>query len=439
MNLAQNSRLHTSTLHRPARRGRRANYATIFGLLIFAIVGFGALALDIAYMRMAQLEAQDAADAASQAALVVFRRTGDIGRAETTARRLLTRNRVAGVSPSLGEVSFGTWSQPPGAPTGVFMIDGASPNAVRVEVGRTVPFLLAPVIGFDQFQATGRATSATRNLHVVLSIDITNSWSPDNFRRAREASELFLDVLGDTAGPFDRLGMNVWSGRYAWEFTPMFTLRDTAALDSTRAQWAQLYTASKPGIRTGPPHAPGCNINGANNAYFNTPPHARPAGGCYPNMPREYMGLDNRNCTHGSECGTDHTVGLTMSRQMFEEETDEAAFRALILLTDGQPNSLAASHGLARIADGFEETRWREYQAPVPHPVGSIRSESIAISHTLWEDLRTHIWVVSFVAHEPFMPAMVQGQGYYQNTSDPEALIAIFEDIVNSLPLALVE
>lgn len=176
-----------------------------------------------------------------------------------------------------------------------------------------------------------------------------------------------------------------------------------------------------------------------NNLRFDSPPPGVPFQGCYPEMPREYLGTDGRNCTFGSECGTDHTVGLAMSRIMFQEEPDDSAFRALIVLTDGIPNNLEASHGQARRDLGYVEDRWREYQAPVPHAVGSIRSQSVIMARQLWDDMRVHVWVVSFVAHEAFMPNMVQGQGYYRNTSDPNALVQIFEDIANSLPLAIVE
>ncbi|TVQ88825.1 MAG: hypothetical protein EA397_16655 [Deltaproteobacteria bacterium] len=434
-------RLHATSPTRPRTRlGRRGNYATIFGLLIFVIIGFAALALDIAYMRMAQLQAQDSADAASQAALIVYRRTGDEAEAEDVAGRLLTLNRVAGEVPDLGEITFGTWDQPTGA-VGMFQPGSLTPNAVRVQVARTAPHLLAPAIGFYEFDAIGRSTSATRNLHIILSVDITNSWSPDNFANARVASELFLQVLADGAGPYDRVGMNVWTGRYAWEFTPMFNVRNTSARNQAQAEWSQLRTASKPGLPHGPAHAPRCNINGAhsNNAFFENPPPGLDRGGCYPNMPREYMGNNNQNCTRGSECGTDHTVGLEMSRRMFSAEADDAAFRALVVLTDGIPNTLEQTHGEARRNAGFEEDRWNEYLAPVPHAVESIRTESVAISQNLWDDMRVHTWVVSFDAHEAFMPNMVQGQGYYEHTNDSATLVAIFEDIVNSLPLALVE
>lgn len=423
------------------RRRRRGNYATIMGLLIFAVIAMGAIALDIAYMRMAQLQAQDIADAASQAALIVYRRTSDVDEAERVAQGVVRLNDVAGGPADLGSVTFGTWDQPE-VGGGVFLLDGDSPNAVRAEVAREVPFLLAPVLGHTEFQAQGRSTSAARNLHVVLSVDITNSWSPANFAGAREASELFLRTISESAGPYDRIGMNVWSGRYAWEFTPMFNARNAPRLAATRAQWAELRTASKPGTPGGPPRARTCTLppgNPVNNLRFDSPPPGVPFQGCYPEMPREYLGTDGRNCTFGSECGTDHTVGLAMSRIMFQEEPDDSAFRALIVLTDGIPNNLEASHGQARRDLGYVEDRWREYQAPVPHAVGSIRSQSVIMARQLWDDMRVHVWVVSFVAHEAFMPNMVQGQGYYRNTSDPNALVQIFEDIANSLPLAIVE
>lgn len=37
------------------------------------------------------------------------------------------------------------------------------------------------------------------------------------------------------------------------------------------------------------------------------------------------------------------------------------------------------------------------------------------------------------------MPAMVNGDGYYELTTSASALVPIFEDIANSMPLAIVQ
>ena len=60
------------------KRGeRRGNYAMMMGGLLIVIVGFAAFSVDIGLITMSELQAQATADAASHAALVMFRETHD--------------------------------------------------------------------------------------------------------------------------------------------------------------------------------------------------------------------------------------------------------------------------------------------------------------------------------------------------------------------------
>ncbi len=153
-----------------------------------------------------------------------------------------------------------------------------------------------------------------------------------------------------------------------------------------------------------------------------------PLGGCYPNMPREYR----------DEPGTDHTTGMAMAWQMFDERTDPGAFRVQVVLTDGLPNGLGNPGG-TRGSQGYTEDRWREYAGPMPHSSSAIHNDSIAMTQAMWDESRIHTYVVSFVADHWFMDQMPQGQGYYVRTTSATALAPIFEEIANSLPMAVVE
>lgn len=392
----------------------------LFALALFVILGFGALAIDISYIRMCQSQAQDVADAASQAALVVLRHTGDADEAAAVAHDLVRRNLVGGQVASVEELSFGIWDESAGG----FQTDSDVANAVRVRVGRkggnSVPFILGRLFGFDRFEVEGRATSATRNLHVVLVMDITNSWNPVNFEYSRDAAIAFLDVIRDAPGPYDKIGMTVFTNRYGWEFTPMTSIIDNSAIDGTRTQWMGLKTASKAG-------------NGDNwplrCATFGNNDFSSPAGGCYANMPREYT----------DEPGTDHTTGMEMAAIMFDEDPDPNAFRVMIVLTDGQPNGIGSTSGTIRAAQGYTEDRWREYVGPAPHSGTDIRWDSIQVTSDMWSAARVHTYVVSFVADDWFMHDMPTGQGYYILTDQASALVPIFQEIAGSLPIALVE
>jgi hypothetical protein len=417
----------------PARRSRRGAYAIIFAFSLVIILGFGALAVDVAYVRLAQMQTQDIADAASQAALYRLRRTGDLDDARNAAQLIVENNYVAGQSPTVEDVTFGVWDHIATPPT--FTATEDAPNAVRVTVARTgdnsVSLFLARLFGIDEADISRQATSATRALHVIVAMDVTGSWSQVNFRNARLASLAFLDVLESAYGEWDMLGMTIFSGRYAWEYTPMTYIEDEVATGAARAEWNQLRVASKGG--TGKAYPTECALNTDSPAGQNSArnkwaaPYA--VGGCYPEMPREYT----------DEPGTDHTTSLIQARTMFEEQTDPTAFRALVMLTDGIPNGLSATHGQFRINLGYNEPRWRQYTGVRPHTTAQVKTQSNTLTQQLYDDLSVNTWVVSFVQHDAFMSTMPKGIGYYVNTSNSAALIPIFEDIANSLPMAIVQ
>lgn len=384
------------------------------------LLGCGALAVDVSYIRLAQAQAQDVVDAASVAALWAARATGDLADGEAAAQAILNLNPVVGGTATLQSIEFGDWD----SVDRTLSPDELTPNAVRVTLGRVgdnaVPLFLGRLFGWDEINVVRSATAASRDLQVVLVMDITNSWSRPNFYRARDAAVAFYDVLENSHGPGDMIGMNVFTGRYAWEFTPLVSMESEDISGNLRAQWSAMETASKAG--TAANNSRGCNVNGTNN-------FASPDGGCFPDMPREYK----------DEPGTDHSTGLAMARTMFEDNDQEGVYRAIVVLTDGQPNGISASHGNTRRTTGFEEERWREYLGPIPHSSSQVRDDSVTATEELWDDLEVNSWVVTFVTDSQFLEDMAQGDGYYVRTSSSAALVTIFEDIASSLPIAVVE
>ena len=120
---------------RTSLRHRRGNYTMLLAVALLVVLGFGALALDVSYMLMARGQAQDVADAASQAAIVVLRQTGDRDAALDAAERIVSWNQVAGRPPDLLDVDFGTWDDNAEVPS--FASGALRPNAVRVTVWET--------------------------------------------------------------------------------------------------------------------------------------------------------------------------------------------------------------------------------------------------------------------------------------------------------------
>jgi hypothetical protein len=434
------------------RVSRRGNYAILFVLMIPVILGFGALAVDISFMRLVQSQTQDVADAASQAALMVLRRTGgDQAEAEAAANQVVTLNVIGGDAGQLALLEFGEWNAD--AATPVFTPNAARPNAVRATVSRSdenaAPLFLARIWEFEAFDTERRATSASRELHAVLSIDITTSWAPTNFANAQTATLRFYDTVAGSYGPDDMFGVNVWLNRYGYEWMPLFPLADNTLRTDNRVRivgsggrqfglrlgsdagngsnWTSNCTKTSVSTQLNIFTA-GTNIRRTSSSYY-SPNVFTLAGGCYPDMPRKYS----------DETGTNHVVGLEISRMMFDSQPDPTAFRALVMLTDGLPNAVPNTVGNARTSAGYNETRWRMYTSGRPVTEASITSNTPIVAAQMWQDLRTHIYIVSFNADANFLRNSVQGQGYFINTTSSAALIPIFEDIANSLPMAIVE
>ena len=358
--------------------------------------------------------------------MIALRHTGDTTLAQAAAQKIVDSNLVAGHPAELDTIAFGLWDIEEATPT--LQTSSPNPNAVRVRVARegenSIPLQLARIMGHEDFEVSAESTSATRSLQVILVMDITNSWSEKNFLKARAASELALEMLGNTVTPHDEVGMTIFTNRFAWEYTPLTRIAIASNYAEVETDWSILNTASKAGKDTNKDDGTNCSVHsGTKLNNFDSP-----AGGCYPHMPREWS----------DEPGTDHSTGILLARQMFEESSSEASFRAMIILTDGQPNGLGAP-GTKRAAAGYTETRWNEYVGPAPRTTNEIRYAGVDSAQELWEDLEVHTWVVSFVADDWMMDGMVTGDGHYTRTSTASELEPIFAQIISEMPLAIVE
>jgi hypothetical protein len=419
---------------RAPRRQRRGSYNAMVSALLPLVIGFAALSVDVSWLRLADGQAQDVADAASHAALIELRSSGNTADARLAAERIVDENIVGGTTGTIGEITFGAWER------GGAGLDVSSlrPNAVEVEVGRyeddPVDLNFSRLWGKDSSPVRSRATAATRSLNVVLVMDVTGSFHRE-IGQARAAAVRFLDILSDTHGREDRVGMTIYTNRYAWAYSEMFFLDDVGRRAAAREAWGQLDVASKP-------HA-GCPNNSTKRdnpavvveeRYLNWS-----RGGKKPAMPREYC----------DEPGTDHHVGVVLGRQLIREIDDPLAYRAMVVLTDGDPNGLEPSplqgvegyeqYENARDYHGYQEERWREYQGPVPHSRSQIEDASVAQTAAAWTEEEIHVWTVSFRARSAYLGDMPQGDGRFYYTDNASELTPIFEDIARSLPLMIVE
>lgn len=409
-------------------RARRGVHAVVYAGVTLTVLGAGALALDVAWMFRAQAQAQSVADAASQAAIVVLRQTAEQASAYDAAQTITEANTIGGGPGELLQVTFGRWVSV--GEEGEFVADNLSPNAVRVRVGRVqgggVSFILGRIFGHDRFTVQATSTSASRSLQFVLVMDITGSWGERDFAKAREAALAVHDRLMRAASEEDEVAMTIFTNRFGWIYTEFTQAIDETAMMAERAKWEVLNIASKAGVDDDPFDGRDCRLHRHDRINdFEDPP-----GGCYPDMPREYR----------DEPGTDHSTGIIPAGWLFHENVDSGArYRAMLILTDGRPNGLSGQSGQTRAAKGFVEDRWREYQGPVPRTANQIRHASVAATQQLWDELRVHTWVVSFIQDDWSMGAMTQGDGYYALTSDPDELQMLFSQIVTEMPLSIVE
>ena len=398
-----------------SRRSRRGSYAALFSASSVLFIGFAALAVDMAIIRLADAEVQATADAAAQAALIRLRATTDRTHSQSIAEQLVNSNRVVGTTPTLQTVEFGIFDD------GAFAATQTRANAVRISVSADARMAFAPFWGRNSARVRADATVSTRTLHTIVVLDITNSWTQSDFENARDGALAVYDRLTGTAGPDDRIGLVVFTGQFGTEFTPLLTIQE--AIDTNvRDAWANLRTASKAG-EPAPGTTRGCTVHGGSKVNDFTDPD----GGCFPQMPREYR----------DEYGTDHAVGIEMATTMFGEFNDPSVYRAMLILTDGEPNG-TGPHA-QRFADGYNEDRWRSTFVGSRRGRDEVVAESVAWAEAGWSGTEIHTWSVSYKANATWMNDVCQGDGAYIRATNSADLEPIFLDIAESLPMTLVE
>jgi Flp pilus assembly protein TadG len=166
-------------MSRPRYARRRGNIVLMTALLMVAMIGFVALAVDVGYLNAMRTDLQRSADAAAIAgAWELMNRDGQTGTetpsnlttaATSKAGQFAGLNKVGNEAPGLAsdDVTVGYMANPanPGDPL-VATPTGSLPNAVQVRVQRTttqngqISLFFARVLGHDQQSMTAQATAA---------------------------------------------------------------------------------------------------------------------------------------------------------------------------------------------------------------------------------------------------------------------------------------
>jgi len=382
------------------RSEKRGNYSLMMGGLLFVVVGFAAFSVDIGLITMSELQSQATADAASHAALIMFREThnydGDpvpaIAAGDAAAQWIIDHNDVglghadidAGY-PEYGDFDYNTGLFQPG-----FWANGGA-NAVRVEVSRqdtnAVDLILAPLLGVPQHEVVSDAVTAQQRRAVMIVQDMSCSMmdgaaagpGTGAIHIAREANRLFLDYLNDHPIDGDMLGISLFAQR---------TVQNTGAstMTLTTTSWAQLRE-----IETNFAY-----LDGKINGICSTSPwFFCPTGGP---MPAASIGT----CTNQG-------VGMGQAINQLVTRTDNTFFRGMIVSSDGLPTCV--THNANTQADNA------------------------------WAN-DIHVWSIVFHngAFDPaFMEGLVRGVGFSQVSPDADDLPIMFEEVAKALPTTLVD
>jgi hypothetical protein len=302
---------------------------------LVVLLSFAALAVDISWLRFAQFQAQNAADAGAHAALVELRSTFSESAARTRASQLVVANAVAGeaaaADPSV-DITFGIWdfdlaeTNPEMAYT-----EGGDPfNAVSVTVRREeggpgagpVRFFIAPILGeeFGSANAAANAVGALRPRDMVVVMDITGSMSYNStstqtkMEAAQEAAVALLDELDSFQIFGDRVGMVTFVAG-AEEWSPLTEINDEGEFATLRSQWAD-------------------DLDWCNRSYLSSGSYA------YHNAPQmlNCSTVDvGEPATHPSDAGTKQASGIELALDILAADGNDNAVPTIILVSDGLP------------------------------------------------------------------------------------------------------
>ena len=223
-----------------------------FALILTAILGFCALALDYSRIVISEIQLQNTADAAALAATTILRdKDGDTTRARKSAEYVISQNFVAekrgGISP---EISFGKWDwSQPSSMAWAQVAGTQSPTAVWVRVERDsdsqnegVPLWLAPALGGpERADVSATAMAAYRARETMIVLDVTRG-SQYAMSEIRNGLTYYLDYLAALRVQGDQLGLVAFAGE-AVMVTPMEDI-DTDYSGKHRATWAGTASAS---------------------------------------------------------------------------------------------------------------------------------------------------------------------------------------------------
>jgi Putative Flp pilus-assembly TadE/G-like len=380
-------------------------------ICLVALMGFAALGLDLAYVRYAKLQLQNATDAASHAATVRLRATNDLSQARSAAESVAAQNNVWGKPFVLQDqdFTFGGWD----FYTGTFSTTNVpTPNAVQVNGTRSalagangaVGLTFGRALGMSSVNLSDVDTTAYQIRSIVIAQDITGTiWS--NVDPAWQADVAMLDALNAYHFPTDRIGMQLFTGA-ATQFTALTYLNTGYA--TVRAQWqgdGKLYDdATK---TSGITLCDNLDVNPNDNVAFS-----------HTWMP---------HCSAGGD-GTNQGAAIQSSAAQLLAQSRPYETRVIVMITDGIPECCTVS--------GIHKTCSQTDACAVARAADGITQADAAAASDI------SIFTIQLGADVPgaaYNASLVRGIGVAYATPDGSNLASILTTIAGKIPIAMVK
>jgi Flp pilus assembly protein TadG len=215
-------------------RERRGNYMLMFAFLLPIMLAFLAFSIDLGRMRVARVQASNAADAAAVAALATMRDGGSRGLAQLAAQSAANRNYLGdamtggdGSSSAQWqvEVDWGDWDWD----TRNYASSSGATAACTVNVtqqGTGVAMLFAPIFEITGWFEGGaysggngvrRAVrmgkrAALRPRDIVIAVDVSRGALQEDLSDTKAMLGELLDALDDLQVEGDRVGVVIYAG-----------------------------------------------------------------------------------------------------------------------------------------------------------------------------------------------------------------------------------
>lgn len=419
--------------------------AIVMAISLGLAMGMAALVFDMAFVRLARLQMQNAADAAAHAAMYKYRQDMSTqSGAVAMAKSIAASNTVLGRPVTLmdSDVVFGVWNTL-AYPTTTFT-PSSEPNAITVNArisdpkasAGAVDLSFGKVLGVKEAYVARSGIAAFRTRGIVIGMDVTGSFifppTDPPIYKARTGALDFLKKMSDMNVSGDRIGMQMFTGR-ADTMTAIMPVKGNYS--SISNAWKDIHVCQKPA-----PYTPGGGW----------PP--APQGPDDTDMPRCWERDDGLNYPTP---GPTSNQGAVLKAAKNELLTNPSPYEMpiVVMITDGEPMCCTHREGGGLCSSLPPGTPCCDSGVicsgtPACACAKGLRDYGIAQANAL-HDAGISIFVISYIdpgMDPPRMTAVVnynaslaRGIGKAYASPDADDIGKALTDIANSIPVTIVK